>query len=355
MRVRKTPAALAAVLLFGIALAIAGPLLLPESYYFDTLTVRDSLDAPSDDSATESFANTATFYRLLGFGTLWPHPLAGVASFVIVFVAMTWSSGLGRARWQPWLIALVAAWTVPLAVFDGTYSKEVVALVVVAVMGALSRSLRGVVAATIVVLAYAWFFRTYWAVVIALWLTLLATGRLGWPWVLRLAMAVLAIACMSAVAHEALDTYLSDGRTVAIEGREGDPFSVTVLANAMPNASVATDVANTLLGWLALIAPVWLLPLGGLQHIGFAVFQALNTALFIAIMVRLRDERDWRFLAASSFCVAYSLVQGMFEPDFGSFVKHETNLLPLYCYLLRRYADVTSRAPAAKPLGIGAR
>jgi hypothetical protein len=347
MRVRKTPAALAAVLLLGIAVAIAGPALLPQSYYFDTQTVIESLEVPSDDAATESFANTAAFYRLLGFGTLWPHQLAGVASFVLVFLAMTWSSGLGRARWTPWLIALVAAWTVPLAVFDGTYSKEVVALLVVAIMGALSGSLRGVVAATLVGLVYAWFFRTYWGVVIALWLTLLLSGRLGWPWILRLAVAVVAIACMSAVAHDMLDTYLSDGRTVAVEGREGDPYSVTVLNNAMPNASVATDVANTLAGWVALIVPVYLLPLGGLQHIGFAAFQALNTALFGVILWRLRDARDWRFLAASSFCVAYSLVQGMFEPDFGSFVKHETNLLPLYCYLLRRLADAPRGAAAA--------
>ena len=347
MRVRKTPAALAAALLLGVVVAIAGPHLLPANYYFDSQSVIDAFATGFDRSGTDSFANTAAFYRVLGFGTLWPHALAGVASFLIAFIATTWSSGLGRTRWQPWIIALVAAWTVPLAVFDGTYSKEVVALLVVALVGTLSRSARGVAAATLLALAYAYYFRTYWAIVIALWLALLATGRLGWPWLLRLAVAVVAIACMSAVAQQKLDTYLSDGRTVTTEGREGDPYQVTLLANPRPNTSVATDVANSLAGWLALIVPLYLLPLGGLQHVGFAVFQAVNTIVFVAVQIRLRERRDWRLLAASSFCVAYSLVQGMFEPDFGSFVKHETNLLPLYFYLLRRFAHEPRAAPTA--------
>lgn len=346
MRIRKTPLALAAVLLLGVAVTLAGPSFLPQNYYFDAVTVRLALNAPTDEAVTESFASTAMFYRVLGFDWLWPHALAGIVSFLIVFIATAWSSGIGRARWHPALMALVAVWIVPLAVFDGTYSKEVVALLVVATMGALFHSLRGIVAAALLGLAYAWLFRSYWGIVIALWLTLLATGRLGWPWAARLGMAVIAVACLSAVAHEHLDIYLSDGRTVTTEGREGDPFQATLLVNAMPNTSVATDVANSLLGWLALIVPVYVLSLGGLQHIGFAVFQACNTAMFVALAVRLRHQRDWRVLAASSFCVAYSLVQGMFEPDLGSFLKHETNLLPLYFYLLRRGCERAAGASA---------
>jgi hypothetical protein len=45
------------------------------------------------------------------------------------------------------------------------------------------------------------------------------------------------------------------------------------------------------------------------------------------------DAHRWRQSAAASWCVAFTIVQGMFEPDFGSFIKHETNLVPMLTYL----------------------
>jgi hypothetical protein len=144
--------------------------------------------------------------------------------------------------------------------------------------------------------------------------------------------------------------WLTDGRTIVMEARELVADAATMFANPWPNTSPATDLANTLAGWSTLLLPAYLLMLGRPQHIVFALFQFANTTLFVAALMRARRSQapvfDWRFASAATFCVAYSLVQGMFEPDFGSFAKHETILLPMLFYVLVEHGVRRETRPA---------
>jgi len=338
--VRKSSAALSATYVVGAALAVVGPMVLPANYYFDTATIRDHMETAVTVAYNDSFNNTALLYRGLGFGTLFPHALAGPVSFTAVYLAAVSAAGIARVNWIPWLFALFAAWTVPLAIYDGTYSKEVIALLVTAAMARLSGSGRGVAFAAALGLAYAMLFRTYWGLVIVLWLTMLMVWRMGGGWALRLFAAIAVIVPLSLAAHEFAGLWLSDGRTVVVEARGFAPDPATMFVNPLQNTSPVTDIVNTASGWLMLVLPISLLLLGGLQHVAFGVFQLTNTALFVATQRRASGAggtdlpKQWRFAAAATFCVAYSLVQGMFEPDFGSFAKHEINLLPMFFYML---------------------
>ena len=315
-------------------------MVLPANYYFDTATIRDHMETAVTVAYNDSFNNTALLYRGLGFGTLFPHALAGPVSFTAVYLAAVSAAGIARVNWIPWLFALFAAWTVPLAIYDGTYSKEVIALLVTAAMARLSGSGRGVAFAAALGLAYAMLFRTYWGLVIVLWLTMLMVWRMGGGWALRLFAAIAVIVPLSLAAHEFAGLWLSDGRTVVVEARGFAPDPATMFVNPLQNTSPVTDIVNTASGWLMLVLPISLLLLGGLQHVAFGVFQLTNTALFVATQRRASGAggtdlpKQWRFAAAATFCVAYSLVQGMFEPDFGSFAKHEINLLPMFFYML---------------------
>jgi hypothetical protein len=136
-----------------------------------------------------------------------------------------------------------------------------------------------------------------------------------------------------------------------------------MFANPLPNASLLTDLVNTAAGWLTLILPAFLVSIGGVQHIAFAAFQFANTALFVATMRsdsqgrRADSSFRWRFASAATFCIAYSIVQGMFEPDFGSFAKHETNLLPMlvYLFLQRGEPQVAGKTTLMYPIAGGGR
>jgi hypothetical protein len=338
--VKKSSLALSATYVAGMVLAVVGPMLLPANYYFDTATIRDYMETAETVAFNDSFNNTALLYRGLGFGVLFPHALAGPLSFTAVYLAVVSAAGMARAKWFPWLFALFAAWAVPLAIYDGTYSKEVIALLVAAAMVRLSGSGRGVAYAAAFGLAYAMLFRTYWGLVIVLWLTMLIVWRMGGGWAPRLFAAIAVIVPLSLAAHEFAGLWLSDGRTVVVEARGFAPDPATMFANPLPNTSPVTDLINTASGWLMLVLPIFLLSLGGIQHVAFGVFQLTNTVLFVATQRRSRYagrtnlSKQWRFAAAATFCVAYTLVQGMFGPDFGSFAKHEINLLPMFFYML---------------------
>lgn len=342
MRVRKASLALAATYLAGLALTMTGPSFLPVEYYYDSATIRDLLPISATPIPGDSYKNTALLYRALGFGSLLPHAFAGPFGYTVAFAAIVSASRLAASLWVPWLYALFALWNVPLAIYDGTYSKEVPAILVTASICTLARSPRGIAAATAVGLAYALMFRAYWGIVVALWLTILIVWRLGGGWLLRIAVASVAVVVMSVGAHGFAGMWLSDGRTIIVAANEMTGSVATQFTNLVPNTSSLTDLLNTGVGWAMLILPAFLVRLGGLQHIAFAAFQFTNTALFTRAACQLRTLRrlsapaEWRPASAASFCIAYTIVQGMFEPDFGSFAKHETTLLPMFFYVIVR-------------------
>lgn len=359
MLVRKSHVALWATYLGGMVLSVMGPQWLPANYYFDAATIQEQMQSVEALAFNDSFGNTALLYRWLGLGTTIPAGLIGPASYTAVFVAILASSGIVRARWRAWLFALFAAWNVPLAIYDGTYSKETLAVLVVAAMLRLCGSAGGVVLAALLAAAYAAIFRTYWGVVLVLWSTILIVWRAGGGWGWRLAAVALAIVPLSVASHAFVGLWLSDGRTLVVDAREFDPDSATMFANILPNTSPLTDLLNTAAGWFTLVVPVFLLMLGGVQHVAFAGFQFVNTWLFIDVQRRARlaahgiRSFDWRFAAASAFCVAYSIVQGMFEPDFGSFAKHETNLAPMLFFVLARACARSATAHEAAVAAVG--
>lgn len=359
MRVSKSVAALWLIGLAGLALAIVAPSALPERYYFDAETVRELL-ADRYGEGSESFVSTAHAYRLMGFTALWPEALAGPVSFVLAFTAVALGARLAGATWNPAVFALLALWTVPIAVFHGTYSKEVFAIVAIGLMARVARGVPGVALAAAVAMLYAAGFRTYWAVIVALYLVLVAGWRIGLGWPARLALVALAILPLSLASEAFVGFWLSDGRTVVVEAREGDPDSATLFFNPWANTSPLTDLANATVGWLRLVLPFHLLALGAAQHVAFALFQFVNTAVFVRVAAALprpvRGEAptadDWLRASAAAWCVAYTIVQGMFEPDFGSFVKHAANLVPMLMLLVgmhgsRTAAAVRPCAPAA--------
>jgi hypothetical protein len=227
----------------------------------------------------------------------------------------------------------------------------VFAIAVVALMLRASRSPAGIVVATLLALAYAALFRTYWVVIVALWLVLVVGWRAGLRWPVRLLLIVAALVPLSLASQQFMGLWLSDGRTITVEGRDIAADSATIFFNVLANTSPLTDIVNTLAGWMTLVFPLYLLTLGAAQHVAFALFQFVNTLLFIrvaaaqppAVPRTLSSPREWRIATASAWCVAYTVVLGMLEPDFGSFVKHETNLLPMLLYLLA-WADPRERA-----------
>jgi hypothetical protein len=352
MKVNKGSLALLCLYLSGIAVVLLGYFVLPEKYYYDSENIR-SLTSSLEGSSTlfNSYANTARLYGFVGLNHSVSFWLVGLASYTLAFLTLllVFRKKEFRWNWRIWLI--LSVWNFILAIYVGQYSKELVAILVVGLILYISGRFRLSVSLFMIVLVgvlYALAFRIYWFLVVAIFLVniffLYMPGRGIKKFILYFAV----VGGVFLSTHLATGEYLTDTRVTLNVGREGDPDSVTMFTNLLPNTSLLTDMINGLYAWLLYLFPVYLFKTGMWHHVIFALWQAINVVIFIRlaryVMNRTRGfqgrygrRANQRSVAAVAWCMSFSFVQSLFEPDFGSFVKHQIVLLPMYFYLLLFY------------------
>jgi hypothetical protein len=135
--------------------------------------------------------------------------------------------------------------------------------------------------------------------------------------------------------HLATGEYLTDWRNILTEGRDLDLFSDTAFSNPLPATSLAADFANAMLALLRLLVPYTMLASGKVQHLAFAAWELVNVAVFVVLLARAwrRDGASARLVFASAWVIAFTLTQSTFEPDYGTFLRHQTTLLPMLAFI----------------------
>ncbi len=332
---------------FAIAFVLAGQNLLPDHYSFDEVKIQGVAQGTQSYAHDPSFQRVGEIYRYVGLAD---RPLlAGLLGFVAFAVALSVGSqftALGD-RFSLYLVMLMCGCVILGAVYLGRFSKDIfVLLVVVYPLLATRRHMaKGEVAVMAALMAYAAIFRTYWWMVVAVYalirvasivfkvrptLTSLAVMLVGFViaavWLFPLFLGV-------EVEHFREQVNLMDVR--ADTGSRIDPI--------VPGDNFVADVANLLLVEVNLQFPVVLAIGGGLLYVGVAGFL---TALWVgfyraALTTSGRRGVEPGFDRAVALCLAFVLVQGIFEPDYGSAVRHLAPLLPLLLYVVTtRHRDV---------------
>jgi len=337
----------------GLALVVVLPRVLPEQYLFDAQFIREHIAVMNGAGFTlgDSFGNTAYLYVLLGIGA---SPLAGAyftyaAAWLAVLVALHLAGSGGRF----WLVVPFFVWHTILVVFTGMHSKEVHAMPAMTLLLVLAGerfSPRRVVVMALVVVGYSLLFRKYWAIVGALSAAFIVLRhRRTLPVPGGVAMLVTFFALLVAY-HLATGEYLTDWRNILTEGRDLDLFSDTAFANALPPTSLAADFANAMLALARLLVPYTMLASGKLQHLAFAGWELVNVVAFAILLSRAwrRDDASARLVFASSWIIAFTLTQSTFEPDYGTFLRHQTTLLPLLAFVAMETLWPSERARSAQ-------
>ena len=116
-------------------------------------------------------------------------------------------------------------------------------------------------------------------------------------------------------------------------GRVGESDAQTLIVNLIPdNGNHFLFVINYFINAVRIIMPIELLP-KGLYYFPFFIFQILCTFSLFESIANLNKLSENARLAFYVMC-AYYLVAFLFEPDFGSFVRHETATFPVLYYLM---------------------
>jgi len=339
LRIRKSLLAWLSLLPLGLAAVALLPTLLPIHYTIDAQLIREYILRESNHlelGVGEFYANTAYVYVMFGVGA---QPLLGgmftyVTAWLSVFVALALATNGGRF----WLWWPASGWHLLLVIFTCMHSKEVHAMPVLALVLVLCgrRFTWGRAASiAIVVLLYALYFRYYWALV-----GVLAAGFLALRHLVadakRLALAMTALYVMMFVAyHVVTNDYLTAIRVVLTANRDVDLFSDSVIYNTLDADGVLNDIVNAAFGFVRLVMPFALLAIGKPQYFLFIAWEIANVVAFAWLFARAwrRPDTDARTAFAAAWILAFTLVQGIFEADYGTFLRHQSTLLPALALL----------------------
>lgn len=343
--------------------------ILPERFLLDDMHIQQVIHDPEVSPENTSFQLIAAFYRGLGLGSA-PEAV-GLLGIAVLVVAIGLAVGFERLSTVGVVdtVLIGAALVVGLA-YLAQYSKELITVVLVAVVLLCGGRRGGDVVIVLACLVYALTMRPYWAIVAGLYL--------GWRyflprvrnplWLPVIALVVYVLA--QPVFVLALGTNLDDQRTWLNDER-ADTEVATLITNPLPGDGPVPAVLGTLITLLTLVVPVGLLGSGAVYHMaaGALILGLWGLTLFaIATGACRRDLGDTGFggthsagptrarrtrtsaaldrfdaedallrIRAGSLLLALLVVQAMFEPDYGSYLKHLAPMLPLMIAVVVRH------------------
>ncbi len=312
---------------------------LPENFFYDMYTMYEFYGADPDFGS--SYGMTAYFFYLLGvreeslfislfgallvcFSTLWV-----VVKSKVKFVSIRVFFG-------------VVFWGVLSAIYLTMPGKDFWVLIIVTsflVVYFLWGGAAGLLTFIALSLIYSFAVREYWLLVVLIFLSLVFFYYcIGWEWVRR--PLGLLVVCSSVIFCVAFSYYFVFGqnidsfRVLYNEGRfdRGVQASNTMILPWFGSGGFIQSALNSILTFGFFFAP---LPLLYLMSPYYLVLFSLISSSFYDFFSGVKStlsggfERSFILLIVISFMV----VQSVFEPDFGSFVRHLSPFFPLMLYV----------------------
>lgn len=293
-----------------------------------------------------SYERTAAVYRYLQVAD--SPLLAGLLGYTAMVATVVLAT---RGRLSG-LRHLATAWVATLclalgAVYLGWYNKDFIVLAVMAgfvLQVRRSNPARRWYLTVIPMLAYAALFRPYWLVIAALFVGfyLAATYRATpsfWRLLLRLyLLSQLALMAIVIVFQTVTGRPITTVRSEANAERLGDPGAASAITPWLDTVEPLSTILNISLTQIALVLPWPLAATGEMRHLpyaaGIAVLWWSSAAILGAGYPSLSDSGRSAVQFATAFFVALITVQALFEPDFGSYLRHLTPTLPLLLAVL---------------------
>lgn len=334
--------ALVAALIVGVILVLLRDVVLPARFSYDARGIQ-AIGQGRLRVVDPAYESVAAVYRALGLvdnATL-ASLLGFLAAFAVLAVA---GRRLLRPDAPPSAMILFLSAVLLSAVYLGTYSKDVFVLPIVLLAVLPGGRWRWPVLTGGAIVAYALTFRTYWFVVLAVWLALqvvlIKRPKPAWLGAALLVGAVL----IAAGAGIALGGSADSIRASSNEYRIGSTDASSLISPFIPGGTFLTGVLNAPLLLLALLVPIPLVLKGGAY---FLVLAAAITAFWVRTVVAAQRSVRARPGSGERSCtallLAFVVVQALFEPDYGSALRHLTPLLPIAVLLWSR----PKAAPAA--------
>ncbi|MDB4427361.1 hypothetical protein N9161_03950 [Porticoccaceae bacterium] len=278
--------------------------------------------------AREGYPNTGFLYQKLGLADSVDSVV--IFSFIVCLGVFTYMLIIAPVVDFTALVILLLFLSFS-SVFLQQYSKDFFVLFIVMsmVMFGLKTKL-GLVIFVATGLLYAYYFRNYWFLVFANYFGFVISFHLLKIPATRfkvLLVSCLFILVLSIAFEIVLDVGLSHYRRIINISRVGDVNATSIILPFIPVGNFFLEWINGLITLIMMLFPIKLLALGGLQHVASFIAISFISLNFFRDMEDAMSDHGGKH--AVFFVVSFVLVQMTFEPDYSSFLRHLTPLLPL--------------------------
>lgn len=321
---------LASCLLLPLVLVLAFRHLVPENYLYDSTHLHRLVHSSLQPELFSSFGNLAWLVGVVTQGAV-PDDLIDIFCGLIALALFGLTLVSCRVEFDFFVLAIAMMFGAVFYVYLTQLSKEILVLTALAmVLWQLKRD-RWLMA-VLVVLAYALFARSYWLLIVGVWLALDLSARLfGFRVVTTIATILIAISLLILVfdqvnGYPLLAVRDSINASRAME-EVGTGFPYTLAKDAGFGSQLALYGVSA--QWYLL--PVWMLKSGVVKYfLAFVVQLTISLVVFRAVWKSRHPVAKWSGGSSGINLViaAYSVLL-IFEPDSGSFLKHQAPMLPL--------------------------
>ncbi|WP_148662390.1 hypothetical protein [Paraburkholderia phytofirmans] len=314
--------------------------LLPRYFFFDAGTINKFISMGAKLVPGDSYSSTAAVFGMLGFRQ--SSPLLPICTGMVVVPSLLWGIWSARGRFiRISELTIFGFFSFMGVIYLTTLSKDVIVLLLILSFVFLVNRGRGLGLISWVCLAllYGYFFRTYWFIVVLQFIAFRAAlPRLKNRAliVMVVLMSLFSIAVIIRVkfglSADAFRTSVNEARVDAGVGE-----ARTMIAPVFQGAGFLLGYINVCLTLAELITPVPLLAVPSPYYILIFIFIATLQYAFWKSTWHAILSRDRFSIDCATLVISFLLVQSLFEPDYGSYVRHLAPFYPLMFYVwLRR-------------------
>lgn len=316
---------------------------LPKKYFYDSGHILAVMNGSSLTDKSYSF--TANFYNSINILKLttifqWSILLSLIAAIILFFYLLKTKRSFAA---KEYIFIYVTIFLLNIYVFN--LSKEVIQILIFALCVLVINSSRikdikikiAIISGIFVLESI--YFRIYYlilATLVPIIYFFVKNDRKIKP--IRAILMVLAIFLLEAFVTSLI---LPDGYSQIITARSsvndmrlqlGDKDANTMILEVFgQNNNFFTFSVNYILDFFRLVLPVELFA-KGIKYSIFAVYQIVITYIIVASLKN--NRKDTRKLLALSAIIGFMMISAIFEPDFGSFVRHQTCIYPFMTIII---------------------
>lgn len=310
--------------------------ILPEKYFYDSTRIL-ALSNGLTDITDKSFSFAGNFFRFInifGFTTLaqWSYFLSFISVILITFIL----AKNEKISLKNFIFVIASVGLLNIYVFN--MSKDIIQflffyLIFIALSNEKISNQKKLFLSCLLLLVEAIVFRVYYLIMAMLMVTIyfiyekkIKNKKINKKTVKKILLIALILFFMEIFAVQLVSTNnynsIINARYTTNINRESSPDSVTIINDLLGrNTNFIKFILNYLINFVRMLFPIELIT-KGVKYIPFIFYQFFITFTLFKTSTKLNDKNIMWLITFVSFI----MISVIFEPDFGSFIRHESAL-----------------------------